>query len=178
MGKKQDFGQGTIISIYRFMEYCGLECPKKENILISHHIMMRKLYLRNQKFPDVVLVPVPALCQKLKKEDVYTGTFYLVEDDYGKILPYYLHKKLAPIEHVSAEEMARRRELCINRTDDESYEMKDGYKKYLYRKSMRELEETKKSLLEMARLDRENPEPMITEKVTRYARVKNRKHTY
>lgn len=43
---------------------------------------------------------------------------------------------------------------------------------------MRELEETKKSLLEMTRLDRENPEPMITEKVTRYARVKNRKHTY
>ena len=115
MRKKQDFGQGTIISIYRFMEYCGLECPKKENILISHYIMMRKLYLRNQKFPDVVLVPVPALCQELKKEDVYTGTFYLVEDDYGKILLYYLHKKLAPIEYVSAKEMARRRELCINR---------------------------------------------------------------
>ena len=58
--KEKKFGHA--ISVYQFMSLCGLLCKKKENIKISHEIMMRKLSLRNEKFPEQVKYP-----KKVKK---------------------------------------------------------------------------------------------------------------
>lgn len=178
MSKKQNFGQGSIISIYRFMEYCGLECPKKENVLVSHKIMMRKLELRKQQFPDKIQVPRHISFNAIKREKVYSGVFFLVKDDYDQILPYFLAGRVHQIEKVSQEELARRREAILSTVQTNSEEMSEGYKKYLFRKNYKELEEQKLAIMKMLKEQRENPELEVTEKITRYKRVNARKYAY
>lgn len=174
MKKKKNFGQGSIVSIYRFMEYCGLSCLKKKNIMVSHKIMMRKLSLRHEQFPDKILMPKNIPFNTILKEQVYVGNVFLVRDDYNQILPYSLIRKL-DFGHTPAEEL-------LEEEDEESLEdcenLPEGYKKYLYRKSRRELEEEKLELIHLLKEQRENPEPEVTEKVTRYERVRHRKYVY
>ena len=165
MKKKKSFGQGTIISIYRFMEYCGLNCPKKENVLVSHKIMMRKLELRKGQFPEKIQVPKHIPFSKIKKEEVFNGTLFLVKDDYNQVLPYFLVRKFHYTEHISDEELAKKREDTLKNIQINSEEMSEGYKKYLYRKNFKELEEAKLAILKML-------------KDTRYKRVNNRKYAY
>lgn len=178
MSKKKNFGQGSIISIYRFMEYCGLECPKKENVLISHKIMMRKLELRKQQFPEKIRVPKHISFNIIKKAEVYNGVFFLVKDDYDQVLPYFLAGRFCQIEKVSQEELARRREEVLSTVQTNSEEMSEGYKKYLFRKNYKELEERKLAIMQMLKEQRENPELEVTEKITRYKRVNARKYAY
>ena len=177
--KKHYYGQGQILSVYRFMEYCGLDCPKKENILISHEIMMRKLALRHEKFPDKVSLPVRMSLKKIDKNDVYEGRTFLVKDDYKNILPYYVPKKLDLIEEAPEEEFARRRkESLLEESLEVKKEMPNGYIRYLIRKNKRELLEEKKILIEIVQYDRTHPEEKITEKKGRLEKVKNRKRRY
>lgn len=178
MSKKKCFGQGSIISIYRFMEYCGLECSKKENVLVSHKIMMRKLELRKQQFPDKIQIPKHISFKTIKKEEVYNGIFFLVKDDYDQILPYFLVRRIHQNEKVSQEELIKRREEILSIVQTDSEEMSEGYKKYLIRKNYKELEEQKLAIIKILKEQRENPELEVTEKITRYKRVNARKYAY
>ena len=77
MGKKY---YSYVVSVYRFMQICGLECDKKENVLLSHKIMMRKLSLRHSKMPDKCLLPRRACRENVKNDLIKTGAIVLVED--------------------------------------------------------------------------------------------------
>ena len=47
-----------IVDVYSFMEMCGLKCNRKKNIRISNRIMLRKLSLRHDLFPNEVVMPI------------------------------------------------------------------------------------------------------------------------
>lgn len=175
MKKKKSFGQGSIVSIYRFMEYCGLTCEKKKNIMISHKIMLRKLALRHERFPDKILMPKSIPFNTILKDQVYVGNVFLVKDDYNQVLPYYLSRGLN-FGNAFAQELFEEKEEEESLNDCENLSL--GYQKYLYRKSRRQLEEEKLELFRMLKEQRENPEPTVTEKVTRYERVQHRKYVY
>lgn len=76
------------ISIYRFMEMCGLKCTYKHNIKVSHSIMQRKLELRYELFPDEIILPKKVDYSLIKKDDILRGRYLPVMDDCKKILIY------------------------------------------------------------------------------------------
>lgn len=80
------------INVYDFMRMCGLECVKTKT-KISHEIMMRKLNLRNEKFPQNVNLPKRLSFDDIRSDEVATGNILIVEDDYNKIL-YYKNPKM------------------------------------------------------------------------------------
>lgn len=159
--EKKDYGY--VVSVYRFMQCCGLECPKKRNILISHKIMMRKLMARYEKMPDKIKVPRSAMRQYVKKEAIKTGKIILVEDDYGEKLPYYAPNVELKLEEVSKEELAKRREKALEEVMLEKKKTSLGKQKYLERKKKKlelakqknELEEEKENLEKYPRLKKE-----------------------
>ena len=174
--KKYYFGKNKIISAYKFMMMCGLECPKRENVLISHEIMMRKLCLRNQKFPDKVTLPVRMSVKKIDKHDVYEGKTILVKDDYHKILPYYIPIKMFTIESLTPEEIEERREASIKTFfNEEKPEFPNGYIKYLLKKEKKALLMQKEN--ENTRTDFLD-EDYVTENRNRLIKVQSRKRRY
>ena len=109
------------------------------------------------------------------KDQVYVGNVFLVKDDYNQVLPYYLSRGLN-FGNAFAQELFEEKEEEESLNDCENLSL--GYQKYLYRKSRRQLEEEKLELIRMLKEQRENPEPTVTEKVTRYERVQHRKYVY
>lgn len=77
-----------MIDVYQFMEMCGLICAYKENVRISHTIMLKKLYIRYNSFPLAIDYPETVSFASIKKEDILTGRIVLVMDDYKKVVPY------------------------------------------------------------------------------------------
>ena len=77
-----------IISIYRYMEVCGLHCKFKKNVRISHSIMEKKLTLRHNEFPSEVFRPVRISFEDYNHEDVLSGKIVEVVDDYNKVIAY------------------------------------------------------------------------------------------
>ena len=77
-----------VISIYRYMELCGLFCEKRKHVRLSHKIMLGKVRKRQYLFTDKIVLPRPATLE-YEKEEILTGKIILVKDDIGKILPYY-----------------------------------------------------------------------------------------
>lgn len=75
------------ISVYQFMEMCGLICTK--NTKISHKIMMKKIIARAFLFPEKIIIPKCANLSLVTKEDILTGKIIIVEDDMGKIMIYH-----------------------------------------------------------------------------------------
>lgn len=96
MGKKKYFGSDNIISIYKLMEICGLNCPCRGNIAISHKIALRKLSLRHEQFPDMVAVPRLVPFKAITDEAVMTGRIILVQDDCKNICGY-----IKPVEFLN-----------------------------------------------------------------------------
>ncbi len=86
--KKHYTNSKNIISIYRYMEICGLECKFKKNVRVSHSIMEKKLNLRHGIFPEEVLLPVRVSFDDYINEDVLSGKIIEVIDDYNKVLAY------------------------------------------------------------------------------------------
>lgn len=76
------------ISVYQFMDMCGLECKEKNNVNISHKTMLKKLELRNSLFPKQVIVPKSVSFDKIKREDILRGSVLLVLDDMDKVIAY------------------------------------------------------------------------------------------
>lgn len=146
MGKKD---YGYVLSVYRFMQYCGLECPKRPNILVSHAIMLGKLRVRHEKMPDKVIMPTRTTRESVKKEDIKTSRVVLVEDDYGNKLPYYVPNQILSLEEVSQEELAKRREKTLAEALLEGEKPSLGEQRYLERKKRKlELEKRKNALRE------------------------------
>lgn len=146
--KKKYYGNDDVITVYKFMERCGLHCEVKGNICVSHEIMMRKLRARNEKFPDKVIVPESIAFGQIEKEDVKTGKTILVKDDTKQIRAYHLPTRL--IEPMTPEQREYiRKEKIEEKLSEPVFDatIKPGYMKYLYRKAMKEsLAETKEVL--------------------------------
>ncbi len=141
MGKKD---YRYVVSVYRFMQCCGLLCTKKPNILVSHEIMMRKLRLRHSKMPDKCVLPKRACRQTVKNDLIKTGEIVLVEDDYGVKLPYYAPQEVLALPSVSQEELAKRRQTILDQYQNETKPMSLGEKRYLLRKAKKLKEEQEK----------------------------------
>lgn len=155
MSKKKYYGSNDIISVYKFMEKCGLHCEPQGNIAVSHEIMLRKLRARQNKFPDMIVVPNAISFNQITKEDVKTGNTILVKDDLKNVVPYRMpHLTLTNLPSDKQEEI--RQKLIEERLEELSHtdnEMKPGFMKYLYRKSLREkkneLEKIKEEIKEI-----------------------------
>lgn len=118
MGKKKYFGSDNIISIYKLMEICGLSCPCRGNIAISHKIALRKLNLRHEEHPDKVTVPKLVPFSAITDEAVMTGRIILVKDDCKNICGY-----LRPSEFFHREAVSKIFDDLFH--DDEYYEEKE-----------------------------------------------------
>ena len=86
--KKHYTNSKNIISVYRFMEICGLECKHKKNVRISHEIMRKKLELRYQSFPEAIILPQRISFDDYINEEVLSGKVVEVVDDYNKVIAY------------------------------------------------------------------------------------------
>lgn len=150
MSKKHDFSKKDMISVYRFMGMCGLECKKRSSVPISHEAMIRKICCRYRKFPDKVCLPVKVPFSLITNEMVKSGKVLLVEDDYGKLIPY--ERPMLLVERVlnySADEREEIREKLIEEEKlKNKNEISDGYLKYLLKKDQRELEAEQKMIQE------------------------------
>lgn len=116
--KKRYFGSDHIISIYKFMEICGLEVEFKENVLLSHEAVRRKLELRKEAFPDKITIPVRIRFEAITNEDVLRGRTLLVEDDYKNIIPYRVDR-FVTLPQMTEEEREQRRKQLIKEYEEE-----------------------------------------------------------
>lgn len=169
--KKKFYGSNDVITVYKFMEMCGLKCNPKGNICVSHEIMMRKLNARNKKMNEKVIVPEIVPFHSIIKEEVKSGKTILVKDDNQIIEAYHIPE----IEHViemSEEERMKIREKLIQEQLERIVEnvMKPGYQKYLYRKSKKEEFEKTQTI--------EEQEYEVTEKKVRIMKLEKRKKQY
>lgn len=85
--KKNFISARDSISVYDFMEMCGLKCKKTKN-RISHGIMVKKLNLRSELFPEVVKSPRRISFDDIRTEDIVNGKIIIVKDDFSKFLYY------------------------------------------------------------------------------------------
>lgn len=169
--KRQKFCKTDIISVYKFMEKCGLHCEPKGNISISHKIMMNKLYKRHESFEQVI-VPSRAFVDSIRQEDVISGKVIFVRDDYNKVIPYRMPIYSLQIEHKTKEEMKKIREKLIKeQLEKEKSSLKPGYINYLIRR------ENKNELLE-EKMESEEIFYEITEKIGRVKKLEKRKIRY
>lgn len=86
--KRKYLSENDAISVYEFMENCGLICNRKKGIKISHKIMLKKLALRKKLFPEKVVCPTEYFYRTTDVEGVYTGKLCYVVDDYGNKMFY------------------------------------------------------------------------------------------
>jgi hypothetical protein len=86
--KKHYTNKEDNISVYRFMENCGMHCKYKKNVRISHKIMLKKLEFRYKLFPEVIILPKSVSFNSYEKEDVLNGNVVEVVDDYGQVIAY------------------------------------------------------------------------------------------
>ena len=142
------------ISVYQFMEMCGLECSKKDNIKVSHNIMMKKLALRHKSFPNVV-VPKKAAFSSINTEDVLKGNIIIVRDDYKNCFPYYKPNMFYDFmfyNNMSKLELEEIRKQILEEYEkeekEEQTEYKPGYVKYLYKRDIKLIAEEKSYLEE------------------------------
>lgn len=76
------------ISVYRFMELCGLYCEPKKKKKISHGIMMRKLEARYEMYPDKIIIPTTVSFSRFDKDELLSGDIVMVKDELGKVKAY------------------------------------------------------------------------------------------
>jgi hypothetical protein len=169
--KKKTYGSNDIISVYKLMEKCGLHCEVRGNIAVTHGIMMRKLCDRNKKFPEKITIPKEVPFYKINKEAVKRGNIILVMDDNKQVKAYsipLLFREIKPMTEYEREII--RQKLIQEELEKSSDIIKDGYKKYLYRKAMKEQpEEIQPEIIE---------EYDVTEKVYRLKKLQNKKRRY
>ena len=175
--KEKKFGHA--ISVYQFMSLCGLLCKKKENIKISHEIMMRKLSLRNEKFPEQIKYPKRVKREFINEQDLLLGDMYLVFDDYGKTQCYHINRSITLLNNGTEEERALKREHALSEYSP-NQSMKPGYMKYLYRKAKKGLLEieARREMSTLEEATREEESLMVTDKLGRLTKVKKRRTRY
>ena len=134
--KKHYFSENDAISVYQFMDMCGLSVKRKNNILLSHKAMIRKLELRR----GMVSIPKKThLDTMFSEENIKTGKIILVRDDYNQVLVYDRPKPnlTTKVPQTKEEKEERRRELLeeyILDLENQEEKIKPGYQKYLSRK--------------------------------------------
>lgn len=183
---KKEFGSNDVISVYKFMEMCGLRCEMKKNISISHEIMIRKLRLRNKQFPNVVLVPTRAAFRNITTERVKIGNIILVKDDYKNIIAYNHPRKFERDINLNDSERESVREKLINEYLQEENEdsvdgekITRGYANYLYKKDSKTIEEEQQLLLSLLYEEQMETKYDVTEKVDRESvKLQKRKQYY
>lgn len=181
--KKEIFGKDDIRNVYQFMELCGLHCERRENIYISHRIMLRKLALRSDAFPSEVEYPRALPFALIDKELVKQGFILLVKDDYGHIIPYYRPRRMDYFDVGKTNFSDQEREDLRSRLleefsqKEEAKELRPGYMKYLYRRDQKLLKEEEAQLAELIQMEQEAIEDFVTEKINR-GKVKAKKFYY
>lgn len=168
--KKKFYGNDDIITVYKFMEMCGLKCNPRGNICVSHEIMMRKLKARKEKFAEKIVVPKVVPFKLIDKEEVKCGKTILVKDDARVIKAYHIPKFDYSIP-MTEEERALIREKLIREQLENVAEntLKPGYQKYLCRKFKKEeSEETIENEIE--------EEYEVTEKKVRIMKLDRKRH--
>ncbi len=88
MKKKYYTNNNETISIYRYMELCGLVCSKRKRTRLSHEAMLRKVLKRYEIFPENIFIPHPLSFDQIQTEDILLGKIVYVVDDYKKVIPY------------------------------------------------------------------------------------------
>ena len=168
--KKKFYGSDDVISVYKFMEMCGLHCRTKGNLYVSHEIMMRKLRDRNKKFEDQIIVPEVVPFHLIIKDDVKSGKIILVRDD-NKIIEAYRIPILDYSVQMTEEERRTIRENLIQEQLEKITEniIKPGYQKYLYRKSKKNTEINQEDFTE-------DEEYEVTEKKVRMMKLDRKRH--
>ena len=154
------------MDVYSFMSLCGLECNFKDNVRVSHNIMLSKLALRHNEFPDKVFMPIRIGVKDVKTEDVLSGYTIIVRDDYGRLMPYK-----NPRTHIL--DLLEQISTSMPETEFEKREeaqFKNGYINYMIKKAKRMEEEEKRLLEELKQQDEEEIET-ITENVNRCKRL-------
>ena len=144
--KNKSFGSDDVISVYKFMEMCGLHCKTKSNIHISHKIMRKKLEKRSKLFPDSVISPKAISFTSISIENVKLGNIVLVRDDCRNIVAY--EKPIFRSYEVlpdSLEKENKRSELIekqnsLVETLLNGEKITPGYLKYLKKKLKKEIE--------------------------------------
>lgn len=134
-------GKENTINVYEFMRICGLECKNKDNVLISHKIMLRKLELRHNLFPREVIVPKKIPFKFVKKEDILRGRVLIVRDDYNDSLAFInpINLSMVVSDNLSDEEKEiKRQELIDEEMNKEKVTFTPGYIKYLIKQAERE----------------------------------------
>lgn len=175
--KEKKFGHA--ISVYQFMSLCGLLCKKKENIKISHEIMMKKLSLRNEKFPEQVKYPKRVKKEFINEQDLLLGDMYLVFDDYGKTQCYHINRSITLLNNGTEEERALKREQALSEYAP-NQSMKPGYMKYLYRKAKKDLLEieARREMDTLEEAQREEESLIVTDKPGRLTKINKRRTRY
>lgn len=133
--KNKYFGSDDIITVYKFMERCGLHCETKGNIAVSHEIMMKKINSRHQKFPDSITVPKAISFKEVEKDEVKRGKIILVQDDLKNIVPYIMPILSLPSYTENELEIIRLQNIKeqLLKEQEVNQEQKPGYIKYLQR---------------------------------------------
>lgn len=174
--KKYEISLSDAISVYQFMDMCGLQVEKRKNILVSHKIMMRKLKCRG----GMVTIPIRVPFDILKNpENVKSGSYILVKDDYNKVFSYKRPTGLRESLTSSEEKRRTRREELIEEYIEEREDvLKPGYIKYLLKKEKKEDEEKVRLLKEELALSKEEEKETVTQKVMRKSKVEARRNHY
>mgnify|MGYP004630779977 FL=1 len=167
------------VSVYQFMSLCGLLCKKKEKIKISHEIMMRKLSLRNEKFPEQIKYPKRVKREFINEQDLLLGDMYLVFDDYGKTQCYHINRSITLLNNGTEEERALKREQALSEYAP-NQSMKPGYMKYLYRKAKKDLLEieARREMDTLEETQREEESLIVTDKPGRLTKINKRRTRY
>ena len=166
--KKKFYGSNDIVTVYKFMEMCGLQCEPKGNICVTHEIMMRKLRARNEKFKDKIIVPEIVPFHSIIKEEVTCGKTILVRDDSKIIVAYHIPELDYSIPMTEQERMEIREKLIQEQLEKVAESiMKPGYQKYLYRKAKKQ---------EPEEIVENEEEYEVTEKKVRIMRLDKKRH--
>jgi len=179
MRKKQQFSKSETISVYQFMEMCGLVCNQNGNILISHEAMMKKLLKRSTKFPTKIAIPVRLPFHIISCEKVKIGEILLVEDDYKKIFPYERPKLV--IDYILGYSRYKRTDFLDKSIEEDKTEsqipsVSRGYLKYLLKKNRKELEMEKIRMEEALLADQQDIQNGYTEDQVKIRKKGKRKY--
>lgn len=132
------------VNVYKFMEMCGLKCEVKRNILISHKIMLKKLYKRKLAFPENVIVPTKVAFQNIKDEDIKRGEVVIVKDDYQRKIAYFNPTRLNIEWLLNSLKLEEQKEFEEETTP---VQYKPGYIKYLQKQTKRQISEEQQDIL-------------------------------
>lgn len=95
-------------------EYCDnyLDLPFTWNGKLTHKRLVEYAFEKGKKLPR------RGIFQEIKKEEILNGSYYLIKDEVGKIIPYQAQRLsfdsiLADLNRVNKDVLARRRESIL-----------------------------------------------------------------